>query len=86
MRVWFGESYYDGVMVKIESTPVCEVTGEKTNDLVIHHLYSFNTHPELGADPNNMVRVCNDIHKKFHSIYGKGNNTPDQWFEFVENL
>lgn len=85
MRVWFGKSYYEGIMAKIESTPVCEVTGVK-NDLVIHHLESFNLHPELGADPNNMVRVCDDIHKEFHSIYGYGNNTREQWNEFVENL
>lgn len=85
MQVWFGESYYDGMIAKIESTPVCEVTG-KTKDLVIHHLYSFNTHPELGNDPANMVRIATSVHNDFHKIYGYGNNTLEQWLEFVENL
>jgi hypothetical protein len=86
MQVWFGESYADGMIAKIKSTPVCEVTGEKTNDLVIHHLYSFNTHPELGNDPANMVRITKAIHNEFHKIFGYGNNTPVQWNQFVENL
>ena len=84
MRVWFGESYYDGIVAKIKTTPVCEVSGER-NNLVIHHLYSFNTHPELGNDPANMVRINADIHKAFHKAYGFGNNTPEQWVEFLEN-
>lgn len=84
MQVWFNESYCDGIIAKIESTPYCEVTGE-TDNLVVHHLYSFNTHPILGNDPSNMVRVHKDIHKEFHDKYGRGNNTPEQWEQFVKD-
>jgi len=36
---------------------------------------------------NNLLGVfVNSIdHKKFHSIYGYGDNTPEQWYEFVSN-
>lgn len=84
MQVWFNESYFDGMIAKIKSTSCCEVT-DKTDNLVIHHLYSFNTHPILGNDPTNMVRVHKDIHKEFHDKYGRGNNTPEQWEQFVKN-
>lgn len=32
------------------------------------------------------ICIREDIHNKFHSIYGLGNNTPEQFIEFVSNF
>lgn len=83
MLVEYGVSYSEAMYKKIELNPVCEITGRKDN-LVIHHLDSFNLYPEKGADLDNLVRVASEIHDDFHNEYGRGNNTREQWFEFLE--
>ena len=32
------------------------------------------------------VCICRDVHNKFHKIYGRGDNTPEQWDEFIRNF
>ena len=79
------EEYIESVREYKRLHKVCEVTG-KTSKLVLHHKASVNSTPELACDKNNFVVVTDEIHKSFHKEYGYGDNTPEQWAEFIENL
>lgn len=43
----------------------------------------YDTFNKIQDDKNSYVCISNKIHKLFHNIYGYGNNTPEQWSEFV---
>jgi hypothetical protein len=44
----------------------CQICGE-SNSLHIHHILSRSTTPELTFDPENLITVCENCHKKIHS-------------------
>lgn len=39
--------------------------------LEAHHIFSYNSYPDLRADVKNGVALCKWCHKKLHSYYGK---------------
>ena len=63
----------------------CELTGWKGPNNV-HHLNGYVCFPNQLADLNNLIVLATDVHKHFHSLYGKnGDNTIDQFDEFICN-
>ena len=61
----------------------CQITGKKSN-VVVHHLNSYNTHKELACDLDNLISLDADFHKLYHDICGRGDNTEEQFWKFVE--
>lgn len=64
----------------------CKCCGyDKGHILVAHHLNSYNWDKENRVNPDNGVTLCEKCHKEFHKIYGNGDNTKEQFIEFIKN-
>ena len=62
----------------IEFKPVLKDYTE--NEMFLLEKYITEWH----KDTTNAVLLSEDVHMLFHSLYGKGNNTPEQYIEFKE--
>lgn len=61
----------------------CRVCNKNTRNLHPHHLDCFADFPEKRFEVDNGVTLCADHHKQFHSEFGYGNNTANQFFQFT---
>lgn len=61
----------------------CQLTGQR-GDLVAHHLYAWNRYPDKRYDPDNGVTLLASVHRTFHRLYGRGDNTREEFDEFKE--
>lgn len=62
----------------------CQCCGKKGNgDIIAHHLDGYNWFIEGRTDINNGITLCEHCHKEFHNAYGCGNNTKEQYKEFL---
>jgi len=64
---------------------ICQVCSEGDVKIVAHHIDGYLANPYLRYETSNGVTMCVSCHKKFHSIFGNGNNTRDQYDEFYES-
>ena len=62
----------------------CKCCGKiLNNNGIVHHLDGYNWCVERRTDETNGITLCKTCHKEFHSIYGYGNNTKEQFEEWM---
>lgn len=60
----------------------CQCCGATNCKLNVHHLNGYDWYIEGRIDDTNGISLCENCHKNFHSIYGYGNNTKEQFEEW----
>ena len=64
----------------------CQLTGYSGENIAVHHIEGYNWCKEKRTDVSNGIVLNADIHRKFHSIYGYGDNTKEQFEEFCKQF
>lgn len=62
-----------------------ELTGSTNGKLVVHHINSWDAHPDERYNMDNLIVLTESEHKLFHHIYKYGKNTRKQWNEFIKD-
>ena len=64
----------------------CALCGETEGVMHAHHLNAKALFPKQSLDLNNGVTLCQKCHFAFHSEYGVGRNTKEQFEEFTSSF
>ena len=61
----------------------CCCCGKSADKMEVHHLDGYDWCKERRVDETNGVTLCESCHKNFHSKYGYGENTKEQFEEWI---
>lgn len=86
-RSLYGDKYNEWRnAVYVRDNYICQCCGNnKGGNLNAHHLNGYAWCKDERLDVNNGITLCEECHKLFHSLYGRGNNTLEQFIEFIKN-
>lgn len=62
---------------------VCKLCGQKDNGLAAHHLNGYNWCVVERTDDSNGITLCEKCHNAFHSRFGHGSNTREQFEDWI---
>lgn len=75
--------FIDGVMKRDNYTcNICEKYSKWGAGLNAHHLNSYDWDKKNRTNIDNGITLCKDCHKDFHTKYGYGKNTKEQFKEY----
>lgn len=63
----------------------CQICHKKGGKLNAHHIFSWNKYEDKRFDLKNGITLCENCHKKFHHIYGYGNNNEIEFNYYLTN-
>lgn len=61
----------------------CQCCKKQGGFLDVHHLNGYNWDIENRTNVSNGISLCPDCHENFHYHYGRGNNTKEQFLEWI---
>ena len=64
----------------------CQLCNNRGGTLNAHHLNAWNAYPDERFDIDNGITLCTDCHTTFHKEYGYGNNTKEQFNEYLNTI
>lgn len=76
-----GKAWTYDILSKANFT--CIKCSERGGQLHAHHLNGFNSFPDQRLNVDNGACLCETCHEKFHEAYGKGDNTKEQFEEWL---
>lgn len=62
---------------------ICQCCNRKVQNINAHHLDGWHWAIDKRFDINNGVTLCEECHVEFHRIYKRGNNTKEQFDEWI---
>ena len=62
----------------------CQCCGKVRGKLNVHHLDGYNWCIEKRVEETNCITLCEFCHNEFHDDYGRGDNTKEQYKEWIE--